>query len=425
MRMSGSAGGTGRRLERLTDRGRLRRIHPMMLPLPLPLPLPLALALALGCASVARPPGGPVDVDPPEVVSASIDTNATGVKAGKLEIHFNEVIAERPAVSGGVGGTGPVTLEAIVLVSPRTGMPKVDWNRESISIEPRGGFRPNTAYRVTLLPGLSDIRGNVSRVTRSYVFSTGPVIPPYSILGRVFDWQAGNPARGAVVEAVANAGTPDSSIYIAIADSIGQFDVGPLAPGRYLVRTFIDVDRNRDRGVLEKWDTVTVTVTDHRPSVELLAAQRDTAVVGIERVDVLDSTWLRIDLDKPYHPRTQLLGSMIEIKGADSTALQILGVMTEEQAAVQRPRGDSAVTAPTTRPATQLPDAPVSTRPPEARPSLPTPKDVIVVRLNPLTPLRTGQRYTITVRAIPNLLGKAGTTSGTFDGPRPPTRPPE
>ena len=328
----------------------------------------LTMTGLIACASVARPPGGPVDVDPPEVVSASIDTNATGVKAGKLEIRFNEVIAERPAVSGGVGGPGPVTLEAIVLVSPRTGTPKVDWDREAISIEPRGGFRPNTAYRITLLPGLSDIRGNVSRVTRSYVFSTGPTIPPYGILGRVFDWQAGSAAPTAVVEAVANAGTADSSIYIAIADSIGQFELGPLAPGRYFVRTFIDVDRNRDRGVLEKWDTVTVNVTDHRPSVELLAAQRDTAIIGIERVDVLDSVWARIDLDKPFDPRAQLLPSMVQIKGSDSTALQILGVMTEEQAAAQRPRGDSAAPAPTPSRPIAAPDTPVSTRPPEARP---------------------------------------------------------
>ena len=37
-----------------------------------------------------------------------------------------------------------------------------------------------------------------------------------------------------------------------------------------------------------------------------------------------------------------------------------------------------------------------------------------MVRVNPLTPLRTGERYTITVRALPNLLGRAGSASGGF-----------
>jgi hypothetical protein len=382
--------------------------------------LPLALALTLvGCASVGRPPGGPIDTDPPEVVAASIDTNAVGVKASKLEIRFNEVIAERPAVSGGPGS--PVTLEAIVLVSPRTGMPKVDWSREAITIEPRGGFLPNTTYRVTLLPGLADIRGNVSKSARSWVFSTGPQILPFGILGRVFDWQAGVIAPGAVVEAVANVGTPDSSVYVAATDSLGQFELGPLGAGRYLVRTYIDADRNRDRGVLEKWDSATVTVTDHRPSIELLAAQRDSAPVGIQSAVALDSVWVRIDLDKPFNPRVQLAPSMVAVLRADSSVIQVEALMTEERALVLRQPADTGarpVAAPP--PVTGLP----STRPPVATPSLPRPVNVIYARVNPLTPLKTGERYSITVRALPNLQGRAGSSPAVFDGPRVPTRPP-
>ncbi|MEO5568567.1 MAG: Ig-like domain-containing protein, partial [Gemmatimonadaceae bacterium] len=270
------------------------------------------LALA-ACASVATPPGGPVDLDPPEVISASIDTNATGVTAGKLELRFNEVIAERPS------GAAGVTLEAIVLVSPRTGSAKVQWNRRSITIEPRGGFRPNTTYRVTLLPGLADIRGNISNLPRYYVFSTGPTIAPFSILGRVFDWQAAASAPGAVVEAVANVGRADSAVYLAVADSLGQFELGPLDAGRYLVRTFIDGDRNRDRGVLEKWDTVMVNVTDHRPSVELLAAQRDTAAADIASVEALDSVWVRVRLDKPFDPRIRIQPTQVVVQRSDSS----------------------------------------------------------------------------------------------------------
>jgi hypothetical protein len=45
--------------------------------------------------------------------------------------------------------------------------------------------------------------------------------------------------------------------------------------------------------------------------------------------------------------------------------------------------------------------------------------------VNPLTPLRAGERYTITVRALPNLRGRAGSNAAVFDGPRPPSRPPQ
>ena len=381
------------------------------------------MTTAAACASVGRPPGGPVDTDPPEIASASIDTNAVGVKAGKLDLHFNEVVAERPAAGGGPGG--PVGLEALVLVSPRTGAPKVDWHREAISIEPRGGFKPNTTYRITLLPGLADLRGNITKVTRSYVFSTGAALEKFGILGRVFDWQSGSPAQGAIVEAVANAGTADSSIYLAVTDSIGQFDVGPLGAGRYLVRTFIDTDRNRDRGVVEKWDTVTVNVTDHRPSIELLAAQRDTAAIGIQGAQALDSVWVRVQLDKPFDPRTQLSSTMVAIKRTDSSVVQVELVVTEERAQVLRQVADSGAAPPPTPVVPPPPAGLPSTRPPEARASLPSPRSVIMVRVNPLTPLKAGERYTITVRAIPNLLARTGSAVAVFDGPRPPARPPE
>ena len=382
----------------------------------------LGMTIMAGCASIARPPGGPVDTEPPEVVSASIDTNAVGVKAGKLELRFSEVVAERPS---GAGGTGAVTLDAIVLVSPRTGMPKVEWHRESITIEPRGGFRPNTTYRITLLPGLADIRGNVNKTARSFVFSTGPAILPYAILGRVFDWQTGMTATGAIVEAVANAGTADSSIYIAVADSIGQFDVGPLGPGKYLVRTFIDADRNRDRGVLEKWDTLTVTVTDHRPSIELLAAQRDTAPIGITKIDGIDSLSLRVTLDKPFDPRTQLASVLVSVQRADSSQLTIASVVTGEQAAAQRPDTAAAVSPTPARPVTPPVAPPPSARPPAARPSIPPPQDAIVIRLQPTTPVRPGERYVVTIRGLRNLAGTAGTATGVFEAPKPPARPPE
>ena len=376
-------------------------------------------ALLLGCASVSRPPGGPDDKAPPQIVAVSIDTNATNVTAGQLEIRFDEVISERPSAPG--TGSGPVTLEAVVLVSPRTGSAKVQWHRDRITIEPRGGFRPNTTYRITLLPGLADIRGNVRNFATSFVFSTGPKLLPYSILGRVFDWQTNGVAQSAIVEAVAGAGTPDSLIYLAVADSVGQFDLGPLGPGTYLVRTFIDADRNRDRGVLEKWDSVTVDVTDHRPSIELRAIQRDTAAIGILRVDVLDSLWVRIALDKPFDPRTSLQPALVSIKRVDSTEVQIQGLMTEAQAAFIRPRSDS-----TAKPA-PLPaaDETSSARPPALKPAIPPPDNAVVVRLDPSTPLKAGDKYTVTLRGIRNLVGRAGTASGTFDAPRPPTvKPP-
>lgn len=378
--------------------------------------------LISGCASVSRPPGGPDDKDPPRIIASSIDTNATSVSVKKLDIRFDEVISERPSATLG-SGTGPVSLEAVVLLSPRTGSTKVDWHRDRITIEPRGGFRANTTYRITLLPGITDTRGNVRQEASSIVFSTGPSALPFSILGRVFDWPTSTPAPSAVVEAVANPDTKDSLVYVSVADSTGQFELGPLGPGKYLVRTYIDADRNRERGVLERWDSVTVNVTDHRPVVELRAIQRDTAIIGIERVEVMDSTWVRVVLDKPYDPRTPLQPTLVMLQRADSTQVSVIAVMTDGQATSLRPRTDSSA-----RPVAPVAVAPVadsnSARIPAPKPSLPPPEKVIVLRLDPANSLKPGQSYRVTVRALRNLVGNAGSSGFGFVAPKPPTKPP-
>jgi hypothetical protein len=89
--------------------------------------------MLVACASVARPPGGPERHTPPEIISISVDTNATNVTATTIDIGFDEVVAEHPATAGSSLQGGP-TLENVVLVSPRTGPTKVSWHRSHITI---------------------------------------------------------------------------------------------------------------------------------------------------------------------------------------------------------------------------------------------------------------------------------------------------
>lgn len=378
-----------------------------------------AAVVLVACASLSRPPGGPERHTPPEIVTISVDTNATNVKSGKIQIFFDEIISEHPQISI-AGAQGAPTLEGVVIVSPQTGPTNVGWHRDHIDIEPKGGFRPNTAYRITLLPGITDIRGNVRKDLTTFVFTTGATLPVFSILGQVFDWQINTAAPAATVEAIAHAGTKDSVVYIAIADSTGRYDIGPLDSGTYLVRGFIDADNNRAIGPLEKWDTLSVTVTDHRPVVELRVIQRDTAPPGIQQVAVMDSTWIRITLDKPFDPTTTLQPALVVLKRADSSVVEVIAVMTEARAQATRPRPDS--TRDTTRRAAPVPTPPaaVSTLPPTPKPSVPPPERVIVLHLGPGAALKPDSQYVVTVRGIRNLIGHAGSASFEFTVPKPP-----
>jgi len=140
----------------------------------------IALVFVAGCASAGAPPGGPDRKLPPEITAVSPDSGQTNVKAKSVEFRFDEVVSDRP--SGGATG-----LDQIFLLSPRNGNAVVSWHRTRITVRPRKGFRPNTAYKITMLPGLLDLHGNVRKETTTILFSTGATFPAFSVVGRVFD----------------------------------------------------------------------------------------------------------------------------------------------------------------------------------------------------------------------------------------------
>lgn len=390
-----------------------------------------AVAL-LGCASAGQPPGGPARKDPPQVLSITPESGETNVKIREATFTFDEVVSDLPSMTGATG------LDQIFLVSPEDGAASVSWHRSKVTVKPRKGFRANTAYRLTMLPGLADLRGNVRKTGLSIVFSTGPTFPPFSIPGRVFDWTAGIPANGAYIEAVSH---PDTNlVYITASDSAGQFDVGPLPAGTYTVRALIDANSNRKLDRNEKWDSTTVTISTTRPAIELDAIERDSVPAFFANVNVEDSTTLRVEFDKPLSPSNTLSPEMLTLQRSDSSRLQVSGVLwatTFDSLRKVRDsvrRADSLRTVdtgrarpPAPRPPTPTPTPTLPTprrAPPPPKPRTPAPSKAIIVTLAPATPLSVGSTYRITVRGLRNLVGNTREITRTFSVPKPPPKAP-
>jgi len=168
---------------------------------------------AAACAEIGHgPPGGPEDHLPPKLLKVTPDTGALHAKPKEVVFRFDEVVSERPAGANGLDG--------LVVLSPSDGVPRVSWHRKAITVRPRRGFRDNTAYTVTLLPGIADLRGNARKEASTTVFSTGGEIPPTALRGIVFDWVAGKPAQRAFVQAFRPGDT--TFAWIATTDSIGR-----------------------------------------------------------------------------------------------------------------------------------------------------------------------------------------------------------
>jgi hypothetical protein len=321
-----------------------------------------AALLAVRCASPGVPPGGPPDEDPPALIGMSPESASTNVKARDVELEFDEVVSEVPQgarAAGGVpaagGGSftgvsaGP-SLASIVLLSPRAGALSVDWHRSRITIHPQHPLRPNTTYTLTVLPGLADLRNNVRDSAIVSVFSTGDRIATGRLGGVVFDWPTGKPAASAVVEAIA----PDSTTYVAIADSVGRFTLRNLPPDQYVIRGVVDANNNRAFDPREAFDTVRVTAGKFNAGdsahIELLAFVHDTVGTRITSVTVRDSVTLRLAFDRPLDPTQRITPDRFRLISRDSAVVPIREAYTgvdydSAQARKQRAAADSAARA--------------------------------------------------------------------------------
>ena len=382
--------------------------------------LPLAAAAVAACASAGPPPGGPEDHSPPQIISLRPDSGQLNAKVKEVQFQFDEVVSDRP--------TGAASLDRMFLISPRNGEPRVSWHRSRISVRPERGFRDSTAYRITMLPGIADLRGNVRKDGATLVFSTGPTFPTLGIVGTVFDWAGQAIAKGAYVEAVAKRDT--TVVYLTASDSSGQFDLGPLPAGNYTVRALIDQNSNRVFDRNEKWDSASVSVAATRPSVELDLIERDSVPPAFANVTVDDSVTITIAFDKPLDPTIPLQPALVALKRADSSDVTVTRVEWAMAHARARVAADSARRADSLRaagnppPAAAPPPTPAGVRapPPPRKPKSPAPERAIVATVSPSTPMLPGQTIRVTTRALRNLLGKSSELTRTVTVPRPAPR---
>ena len=371
-----------------------------------------ACAVGAACASMQTPPGGPPDAEPAVLLRVVPETGAVNARPRSAVFEFDEVIAQRQ---------GAEQLADLFLISPAEGAPEIDWDRERIEVRPRQGWRPNTTYTVTMLPGLTDLRGNARTEGATVVFSTGPSIAGAALRGIIFDWIAGRVTPGARVEAVSR---PDSVVYVGRADSSGTFVIPNIPNGDYTVRAIVDANRNRALDPREAWDSVRVTVTDSA-RVELLTHPHDSVPPRIDRVTVRDSFTLRVVVTPPIDPAVTIDPSLFALVGADSMPVQIAEaraaqVYEREQAERDRARADSIARA------TPPPPTTPGLAPPEPTPSAVT--AVAMSRPSPITeivivvarPLRAGAAYRLRAVPIRGLMGTARESERVFTVPEPP-----
>ena len=241
---------------------------------------------------------------------------------GNVDFIFSEVVSEGGSPSQGYG-TGD--LEKLVLLSPTNKVPVVRWHRSRISVRPREGWRPNTVYRVQLLPGISDIRNNKGVKGGLVTFTTGAPVPDYTLRGIAYDWTASQPMRGGLIEAVLE---PDSLVYKGITDSSGAYAFGPLPRGTYLVYVGLDQNRNGKIDPREAYDSVRVE-PDSGKVPEIFAFIHDTTPPRLTPPAVQDSVTINLTFTQKLDPYATYDSTAVRVLLLpDSTPIPVLRVMT-------------------------------------------------------------------------------------------------
>jgi Bacterial Ig-like domain len=374
----------------------------------------LTVTFLAACARIEPPPGGPPDSDPPALVATRPESlDVYPEFRGQVEFFFDEVVSEGGQPSMGLGTSD---LERLILLSPSDNVPRVSWKRSVIGVEPKEGWRPNTVYRVELLPGVFDLQRNQLDSGTVITFTTGAALPRALMRGQVIDWPAGRLAQAALVEAIL---LPDSLRYKVITDSSGSYSLGPVPGGEYLVYGVIDQNRNRRRDLRDSFDTVRVRVDSTAIVAPVWAIPHDTVGPRLQNLALIDSLAADMAFNQPLDPHQQLDTTNVRVlQLPDSTPVVVTSLLPRARDdSIQRALRQAADTL-------ARPDSIPLPRPDTVRTVLSTRPalfDHLLVRV--ATPFTPGRQYVIESRGVRNVTGAAADSRQLLTVPeRPPTR---
>ena len=196
----------------------------------------LALLTLMGCARMGSPDGGWYDEDPPRVVGAEPADRATGVKAKKVKIAFDEFIKIENAT------------ENVIVSPPQLEMPEIKAAGRFIEVKLLDSLKANTTYTIDFSDAISDNNEGNPLGNYTYSFSTGDHIDTMEVSGYVVNAEDLEPVKGILVGLYAN--RADSAFHklpmlrVSRTDSRGRFVIKGVAPGAYRCYALQDADGN-------------------------------------------------------------------------------------------------------------------------------------------------------------------------------------
>jgi uncharacterized protein (DUF2141 family) len=189
--------------------------------------------LMFSCANPITPTGGPKDIIPPKIESASPPNRSTMQQPDKIVVKFDEYIAlDNP-------------VQNITISPPLDGNPEFLQKGKSIVILlPKDSLADSTTYTIYFGASIKDNNEGNIQDSFSYVFSTGPYLDSLKFSGKVIKSESGEPEESFLVglyssdeDSVSFKRKPN---YYGKTGKDGTFSIENLKTGVYRVVAFKD-----------------------------------------------------------------------------------------------------------------------------------------------------------------------------------------
>lgn len=278
------------------------------------------VALLLGCAKVGPPSGGPVDKEPPRILSHYPESDALEVaRDTQVEIVFSEPMSREQT-------------EAAIFTSPTSPL-RLSWRGPRLRVTMP--LAEERTYVLTVGTGARDLRGNALENSFTLAFATGSQLDQGLVRGRVY--QEHQPVAGAHVWAYDWEVGLDEPAYQTQSGADGGYEFARLAPAPYRVLAFTDQNRNALPDA-DEWLALPASPVEVGEEEvlagDLALVRRQVSAPALERVQAIHSERLMLLFDAPVVPQDvalEIAGLAVEPPYAAPNAAAKMYVETAAQ----------------------------------------------------------------------------------------------
>lgn len=256
----------------------------------------IVMFASVSCAQIKTLDGGPKDVQPPVMISASMDNETKNCKENSVTFTFNEFISLND-------------VQGQLIFSPQLKtFPDVQIKGKNLTIAWKDTLLNNTTYQFDFGNAVVDnTEGNPVEVSR--VFSTGSVIDSLVICGKVMDAWSQVKAAGIVVQLVSSLpimGQDYQPMYQVKTKEGGQFQFSHLSATPYFVISFKDANSNGRWDANEEmdWTSDLVFPASNPDTLSLIQAKSLVNHNGFLNVNVDSCGWMSTFWDHRWAPAT-------------------------------------------------------------------------------------------------------------------------